>query len=503
MKSSRISIVAAVALATLAGPAAAQTTLRIGLAEDPDVLDPTQARTFVGRIVFAALCDKLFDIDENLNLVPQLAIAHEWSGDNRSLFIKLRAGVVFHDGEKLDAAAVKYSIERHKNLPGSTRRGELSSVSGVEAVDDLTVKLNLDAPFVPLLAQLTDRSGMIVSPKAAQAAGANFGAHPVCAGPYKFVERVAQDRIVLEKFANYWNKDQIFIDRIVYLPIPDSTVRLANLQSGGLDFIERVSATDLPAVRANPRLKLANVVELGYNGITINVGTGDPAKTPLGQDARVRKAFELALDRDVINQVVYNGEFFAGNQWVASNNPFYTKNTPIPKRDLAQARALLREAGHPNPVVELMVPNNPDQMRVGEVIQALTREAGFEVRLRATEFATSLQIAEKGDFQAYLLGWSGRSDPDGNIHTFVSCKGPLNYAKYCNPEVDRLLDKSRTIGAPVERLKVYEEMNAILQRDLPIVYIHHRRWLYAHTARLSGFRVIPDGLVRVQGLKLG
>src|SRR5437660_718220 len=134
------------------GTAFAQ-TLRIGLAEDPDVLDPTLARTFVGRIVFAALCDKLFDIDEKLNIVPQLATSYEWAPDNKALTIKLRQGVTFHDGEKLDAAAVKFSLERHKTMAGSNRRGELAPVATVDVVDPTAVRLNLCAPFSPLIAQ--------------------------------------------------------------------------------------------------------------------------------------------------------------------------------------------------------------------------------------------------------------------------------------------------------------------------------------------------------------
>src|SRR4029078_9906004 len=107
--------------AALALPAYAQKTLRIGLAEDPDVLDPTLARTFVGRVVFASLCDKLFDLDEKLNIVPQLAAEYKWAPDNKSLTIKIRPGVTFHDGEKLDAEAVKYNIQRHKTMPSSHR----------------------------------------------------------------------------------------------------------------------------------------------------------------------------------------------------------------------------------------------------------------------------------------------------------------------------------------------------------------------------------------------
>src|SRR5450432_4289470 len=211
--------------ATMATAASAQ-TLRFGLAEDPDVLDPTLARTFVGRIIFAGLCDKLFDLDENLKIVPQLATGYEWSSDYKTLTLKIRPGVTFHDGEKFDAAAVKFNIERHKTMPGSNRRGELAPVDTVTVIDPLTVRFNLSAPFSPLLAQLADRAGMMVSPQAAQAEGDKFGAHPVCSGPFKFVERVAQDRIVLERYPQYWNKDAIHFDKIVYTPITDATVRL-------------------------------------------------------------------------------------------------------------------------------------------------------------------------------------------------------------------------------------------------------------------------------------
>ena len=153
----------------------AQTTLRIGLAEDPDILDPTLARTYVGRIVFAAFCDKLFDIDEKLNIVPQLALSHETSADGKEVTIKLRPDVKFHDGEPFDAEAAKFSLDRHMTLPGSFRKPELASVDHVEVVDPLTIKLVLKTPFSPLIAQLTDRAGMMVSPKAAKEAGDKFG----------------------------------------------------------------------------------------------------------------------------------------------------------------------------------------------------------------------------------------------------------------------------------------------------------------------------------------
>ena len=498
----RISLIVPLLAVLGAAPLCAQ-TLRFGLAEDPDVLDPTLARTFVGRVVFAALCDKLVDIDDKLNIVPQLAESWSWSADGKALTVKVRPGVTFHDGEKLDAAAVKFNIERHKNMQGSNRRGELALVTTVDVVDPMTARLNLAAPFSPLLAQLADRAGMMVSPKAATAAGEKFGANPVCSGPFKFVERVAQDRIVLEKYPNYWNKGQVFLDRITYLPIVDSTVRLANLKSGQLDMIERMSPSDVPGLKSDTRFRISKITEIGYQGITMNVGKSDAAKnTAIGKDPRVREAFELAIDREGIVQVVMEGEAQVGNQWVSPDNPFYAKNVPVPKRDVAKAKALLAQAGMPNPTVTLMTPTTSDAQKIAQVVQAMVKEAGFDLKIQSTEFATSLNLADKGDFDAYVLAWSGRADPDGNIYSFDACKQPLNYAGFCKQEVDDLLGRSRTASDLGERKKAYEQIAAIVLKERPIVYLFHRHWLWAYNSKLTGFKPMPDGLVRVQGLKL-
>ena len=478
-------------------------TLRIGLAEDPDILDPSLARSFVGRIVFASLCDKLVDIDEKLNIVPQLATSWQWSADNKALTMKLRPGVTFHDGEKFDAAAVKFNIDRHKNQPGSNRRGELSPVTTVDVIDDLTAKINLSAPFSPLLSVLADRAGMMVSPKAAQANTANFGAKPVCSGPFRFVERIAQDRIVLERFPNYWNKAEIHFDKVTFQPIVDATVRLANLRSGQLDFIERVAPSDVASIKADNKLAISRITELGYQGITINTGKSDFAqKNPLGRDPRVREAFELSLDRAGIVQVAMDGEATAGNQWVPPNNSFYAKNVPVPKRDIARAKALLKEAGVTNPTFTLMTPTTSDGQRVAQVVQAMAKEAGFDVKIQSTEFATTLNLADKGQFDAFVLAWSGRADPDGNLYSFYGCKQPLNYSGVCKPQWDELLDRSRSTLDTAGRIKVFATLAAEVAKERPIVYLYHRNWLWAYNKKLTGMRTIPDGLVRVQGLKM-
>lgn len=490
------------ALALAAGTAQAQTTLRIGLAEDPDALDPTFARTFVGCIVFAGLCDKLFDIDKDLKIVPQLATGYEWSDGGKTLTVKLRPNVLFHDGEKMDAEAVRYSLDRHLNAPRSGRRAEISVVQTIEVVDPLTVRLKLSTAFAPLIAQFTDRAGMIVSPKAAAAAGDQFAQKPVCAGPFRFVERVAQDRIVLEKFPQYWDAANVHFDRVIYRPIPDASVRLANLKAGALDIIERMLATDVPGSKSDPKLKVVPVKELGYQGITFNLANGDKAKAPIGADVRVRQAFELAIDRAVLNQVVYNGEYTPTVQAVPPSSPFHNKGLKVPGRDVAKAKALLAAAGQPNPVVNLTVPNSPDLRQVSEIIQSMAKEAGFDVRINVMEFASSLNAAERGDFEAYILAWSGRPDPDGNLYVFITKNGPQNYGKYFNPEVDKLMDEQRAVADPVQRSALLGKIMETTAKDLPILYLWHRTNFIAHAARLAGFQPVPDALIRVQGMKL-
>ena len=235
----------------LAGAAQAA-TLRIGLNEDPDALDPARGGSFVGRVVFAAVCDKLVDIDAQNNFVPQLATSWAWSADNLALTVTLRDGVRFHDGQAMDADAVKANLERYRGAPESLRKGELKPVSSVEVVDPHTVRLHLSQPYAPLVAVLADRAGMMISPKAL---GRDVTPDLPCAGPFKLTERVAQDRIVVDRFPGYWNADAIKLDRIVYHPQPDTTVRLVNLQAGQLDMVERLGPTDVATVKKNPKLQ--------------------------------------------------------------------------------------------------------------------------------------------------------------------------------------------------------------------------------------------------------
>jgi peptide/nickel transport system substrate-binding protein len=431
-----------------------------------------------------------------------LATAWETAPDGKSITMKLRQDVKFHDGERFDAAAVKFSLDRALTLPDSRRKTEISAVKNVVVVDDFTVRIELATPFSPLLAQFADRAGIMVAPKAAQELGDKFGQQPVCAGPYKFVERVPQDRIVLEKFADYYDAARFSVQRIVFLPIPDTSVRFANLRAGQLEMIERLAPNDIDTLKKNGTLAYVGVTGLGYQGITFNIGNGAKAQNPFGRDKRVRQALDLSIDRGAVNEVVYRGEYTVGNQPVPPHNPHYAKAYPVPTRDIARAKALLKEAGVEHPLLNLLVPNSNDDRAAAEMIQAMAAEAGIEIRLQAIEFITMLQYAHDGNFEADYVGWSGRIDTDANIHTLLACKAPGNDGRYCGVDMEKGLDAARLTSDDAERARIYEGVMRELIEDKPILYLWHQKWLYGFTNRLEGYVPYPDGLIRLRDVKL-
>jgi peptide/nickel transport system substrate-binding protein len=397
---------------------------------------------------------------------------------------------------------VAANLDRSINLPESRRKSELTSVTGWEVLGPHEIRIDLAQPDATLLAQFADRSGMMISPTAAEEMGTDFGLNPVCSGPYKFEERVQQDRIALSKFEEYWNADEHNFERVVFLPIPDTTVRLANLRAGDLDMLERLAATDVASAEADPELQVERATSLGYQGITINVGKSDRSQNPLGENPKVRQALNLAIDREALNQVVFEGAFAPGNQSFPPGSPWYSEDVPVPERDVERAKQLLEEAGYPDGVtLEVQVTNNPVQMQVMQVVQAMAAEAGIDIELVAKEFATLLQDQSAGDYTASQVGWSGRVDPDGNIHQFMTCEGGINDSGFCDPEVDRLLDAARTSNDPAVRKESYDAARAILAEELPIIYLYHPTWIWALDDKVEGFTPYPDGMIRLEGVR--
>lgn len=284
-------------------------------------------------------------------------------------------------------------------------------------------------------------------------------------------------------------------------------MRLANLRSGDIDVMHQVAPTDASAIKKEGRFELSNVTGLGYQGLNINLhnktGKQNPPAdlgTPLANDPRVREALELSIDREALNQVAWDGLFTPGCTPIPPVSVYFDKTRKCPTRDVAKAKKLLADAGLPNGYsFELTVVNNPRERRVAEVIQQMAREAGFNISLRPQEFASALKDDDDGKLPAFLIGWSGRVDPDGNIHQNQTCKGSLNATLACDERIDALLNKAREVSDVDQRRALYREAIDLFTARRNIIYIYHPNYIVAFPKNLKGYKGVPDGLIRVKG----
>jgi peptide/nickel transport system substrate-binding protein len=319
---------------------------------------------------------------------------------------------------------------------------------------------------------------------------------------------VPQDRIVVEKSPHYFDQSQAKFDRIVFRIIPDDNVRLANLRSGDIDLMHLVAPTDSVSLKKEGRFEVASVTGIGYSGITINLHnksgkTQPPGNlgTPLANDPRVREAFDLSIDREALNQVAWDGQYTPGCTPIAPISPFYDKSHKCPGRDVAKAKKLLADAGLGGGYsFEMMIVNDPQQRRVGEVIQGMAKEAGFNISLKPSEFASALNDNDAGKDQAFLIGWSGRVDPDANIHQFQTCGGSLNTTLSCDETIDALLNKAREVTDQAQRSSLYRQaIEKFAAQRRNVIYLYHLNYIVAFPKNVKGYKAVPDGLIRIKG----
>jgi peptide/nickel transport system substrate-binding protein len=350
---------------------------------------------------------------------------------------------------------------------------------------------------------------MIMSPTALKAGDAAFGINPVCVGPFKFATRVAQDRIEVVKDPNYYNAAKVFLDKVTYKIIADSTTRFNNLRSGDVEVLDTVAATDVDALKAESKLELLSSDSLGYQGITINLGNvagvGKPAGTlaaplagAMASDARVRQAFELSIDRAAINTVVFRGKYSPACGPISPASPFSSEAAQAcAKHDPAAAKQLLSQAGVTTPFkVSMVIGNTPDAARLGQAIQAQVKDGGFDLELQPSEFAASLDQTDAGKYQMFQIGWSGRVDPDGNIANFVSTGGSQNISGYSTSSVDALIAKARSESDVAKRRELYGQVITQLHKDDPLIYLYRLKNFTGVARTVVGVQVYGDGLLR-------
>jgi peptide/nickel transport system substrate-binding protein len=473
-------------------------TLYVALEAEPPELDPNLSSAYVDRQVMASLYDKLVDIDENGEIVPMLAKSYNVSDDGKVYTFHLRDGIKFHDGTEFNAEAVKYNLDRYQE-EDSVRSTEVEPIESVEVVDEYTVRVTLSEPFAPFLAVLTDRAGIMASPKAIEANNGRISKDPVGTGPFMFVERVRGDHITVEKNPEYWKEGLPKIDKIEYRGIEDENVQYQNLQSGELDLIDSIPFVEFKELQQSGDYRVSIESGLGYQGFFLNV------TQPPFDNKQLRQAVYRLVDREaIVNAVLRDVGGEAGNSPFSEQSWAYSEESDAyPERSVEEAKALLEEAGEPDGFsFTLKIDPSPTNQQIGQVIQNNLKPAGIDVKLEQEEFGTLLDDSTNGNFQALFLGWSGRIDPDLNIYDFTVTNGDFNDSGYSNPEVDKLLNEARTTSDRDTRKELYGQVMEILHEDVPYVYLYHNNSTtdFAMQPTVQSFEPYPDGILRLAGV---
>jgi len=476
-------------------------TLRVGFYIEAVTMDPHLSGSKVDRQIYHNVYEPLLTLDTKLNIKPGLA--ESWTQpDPKTLVLKLRRGVKFHDGTACDAEAAKVNFSRMKTEAKSLRKGEVANIDSVEVVDPTTIRLNLKKPDASLMATLTDRAGMMVSPKVIQERGAGLerDARGAGTGPFEFVEWVKDSHLVIKRNDNYWNKQGgPYLDRVRYRPIPDDVVKLQSLQGGEIDVMDYVLPRDVAPMKADKRLVVVDVPSLADFGYQLNHG-----RPPFNVKA-LRQAVAYAIDLDQIVKGVWLNVGSPANGPISPASWAYDRAIPPIKRDLAKAKAKLLEGGQPNGFAFTLTTNNiPISVQEAEVIQAQLGEAGITMKIQLVDSSTLIANGNAKNFDMISFQWSGRPDPDGNTYQFFKTTPgtSFNWSGLSNEKVDALLDRTREVSSQAERKKLYSELTRLLQDELPMLFIVHPIEPKAFSPRVQGYDPIPDGMMRFKDVWL-
>jgi peptide/nickel transport system substrate-binding protein len=475
-------------------------TLVVGVsAGEPDTLDPATSRGAAATEIYTSICQELYDSGSQLQTVPVLAAALPvLSKDKLSYTIRLRQGVLFNDGTPFNAAAVVTSVQRLM-AAGSSRAGDFSAVAAVVASGPYTVVYRLKVRNSTFTG-----NAYVMSPTQLAKLGADFGTDPVCVGPFMFDHRVAGDNVTVIKSPYYYDKGNVFLDKIVFKPEPDAGAAVAALQAGDLQVLDNVSATALPTLQQASSLRVIQSPQLGWKGIQINIGNRNgvgrlpyaPVGTPLSSSPKLRQAFEEAIDRNVIKKVVYAGLGQPSCTLIApADTPWFdATKVPCTPYDPADAKKLVAASGFSSPTVHLLTKDRTDDRLLAQFIQAQEAAVGINVIVDVYDNATAVAQAAAGNFDAYLSGFSpGGVDPNVNISEQLSTSGSRNVSGYSNPRLDFVLANGLKATSTKSRSTLYHVAQQIIAADRPIIPLYSGVTSAAFSSGVVGLTLSPLG----------
>jgi peptide/nickel transport system substrate-binding protein len=481
-------------------------TVTFALEDDPIDFDPLRSRAFIDRNVHYQIYDSLVRIDSSGKIVQWLAEKWDIAPDGKSITFTLRKDVKFHDGSVFDAEAVKWNIERYIKTQGSARSGELASVDTLTVVDANTIKFNLKAPFAPLLANLVDRAGMMVSRKAFEAATSpddfTRKAFKAGTGPFMLTEAVKNDHITLEKNPSWWGKDKDgsalpYLDKITIKPITDGSVRVTNVKTNDAQVANSVAPKDVAGLKTDSTVVYQEKPGLSFGSLIPNEKAGF-----VFSERRYVKAVSMALDRKEILDKVFFGIGTVGYGTIAPSHFAYDPNfKPFEKPDPDGAKKLVQDVGKGKLQFELLVSSgDATTLQLAQLMQAQLLKADIQMDITQLQFAEILKLQNDHTFKGLtLIGWSGRIDPDGNTYDHIYSGRPFNDSGYTNKDVDKFLDEQRATSDQEKRKTALRAAEKLYVVDDPArIWYRFGVAVLLTVPKFKGLEPYPDQIIRFQ-----
>ncbi|MBA4535656.1 ABC transporter substrate-binding protein [Bacillus aquiflavi] len=487
--------------------ATGQKELVFGRGGDSTSLDPATTTEGESFKVTENIFEKLINFGEgNTELEEGLALDWEMSEDGLVYTFNLREGVKFHDGTDFNAEAVVYNFERW--IKGNTgvsgddtpfpyfqsQFGDI--IKEVKAVEEYKVQFTLNRPQAVFLKNLAMSPFVIASPTALEKHGDKFSEHPVGTGPFKFIEWKRNDKIVIEKFEDYWMEGYPKLDRIIFRSIPENSARLNALKTGEVDLIDGVNFSDVPQIKEDANLQIFSrpSLNVAYLGLTATRG-------PL-TDKKVRQALNYAVDKETLITAFYEGYAQPAKNPMPPVIAGYNDKIEDYPFDLEKAKELLTEAGYPDgfemELWAMPVPRDymPDGQKVAEAIKSNFEKIGVKVKIVSYEWGTYLEKAAAGEADSFLLGWTGdNGDADNFLYVLLDEDniGTNNYTYYKNSELHQILIEAQAEVDEGKREELYQKAQEIIKDDAPWIPLVHSEPVLAGSANITGLTLQPTG----------
>ena len=495
-----LAMLAGGALALVAGSAHAQKqggTLNVGMELDIPGFDPLRVGVFdtSAEIAASLIFDTMTFLDDRGNAQPKLAVSWSRSDDLKTWTFKLRPGMKFQDGSPVDAAAIKWNIDRQKDPANKCRCAfYISNIASIDAPDELTVVYNLKQPssMLPETLSLPSSNNAMQSPTSIQAKGDDYNRNPVGSGPFILKSWTAGDRMVLERNPNYWDRDHIYLDRITLKPLPDAQARFASLQSGTVDIIwdDESDSDNLKKAQKTASMTVHKYVGSGASVDAINT------KNPPLDDLRVRQALVMAIDRKGIAEAVYGGmpkpasNPYGDGSWVKCED-----DGALPY-DPEKARALIKDYGKPVKF-KMLFTATPRGRANGQVFQQMWKSIGAEMEIDQVDQASFPPRAFARNFD--VIGWRiiDLADPDVQMYANFHTGSPVALANYSDPELDRLLEHARATADRAERSKDYCAVSRLINQQAIWFWTFQNTYYAVSKAKLKGLPKMYSGVIDV------